>query len=175
MLGYRNISGTKGTHIRVFIILLFGCCLFACSDELEGPEPVEYEDPDTPYGPPSLRNQGVVGKADSLSQGPRIIRVSWRSEPSCRTRGISDVLLSVVVQDADDDTSELTFEGAVTGCDNATGYFGPMVNQPITRLRCHQVSAHTGLVTVVDPSGAGDSFAFRFEPCSDGTADTDAN
>jgi hypothetical protein len=150
-------------------MLLIGWSGLACGEDIEEPNPVQYEDPDTAYGPPSSTRAGVVGKADEFNTRPRIISIQWRSEAECHTRGISEVILSVTVEDADSDITELEFEGAVTGCDNLVRNFGPMLNEPVTRLRCHHVSTHTGLVTVVDPSGDGDSLAFTFGPCSDGS------
>ena len=164
----RGMSGVRCTFAAFLVVLLV--FVIGCGDEEVQPTPVSYDDPTDGYGPPDFDQRHKAAKADSFHATPRIMKVEWKTHGTCSTNRITRVDLNVEVTDSDTDASDLRFEGAITGCNAGNGNFGPMITHAHSQLRCHHVSAHIGLVTVVDPQGNGDSFAFRFGPCSAGSA-----
>jgi len=156
-----------GWLVRSVFALCLCLALVGCGDDTEQPEPTEYNDPGG-YGPPDFDERHKAGKADQTASVPKIIRVTWEPTTDCTMRQITHVELRIEVEDHDTELADLRFEGAVTGCNSTSGQFGTMINMSSVVLRCHHVSTHTGLVTVVDPQGNGDSQAFRFGPCSEG-------
>ena len=76
--------------------------------------------------------------------------------------------VAVTIEDPDTDLDELRIEGSVTGCSVRGRDFGPVIQGSTSEMLCHHVTDHTGFVAVTDPSGNGDSLAFRFGPCDTG-------
>ncbi len=144
---------------------------FGCSSDLDEGDIPDYRDPKSEFGPPTATPRNTP-KADDAAAPPKIVRVRWQSADDCRTDTISPVQFAIELDDANEQSTELIFDGAVSGCDSAANRFGSMINGPRVQLSCHHVSTHRVFLTVVDHQGRGDSLAFQFGPCSRGVIDT---
>lgn len=141
--------------------------LVGCADGDKDPGIPVYDDPNPTYRPPV--SSQVEAKSDTLAAIPKITRVTWSPVGSCNSRRVSTMQVTVTVDDPDTDVDELRFDGSVSGCSLQGRDFGPLLQGPSSRILCHHVSSHNGLITVVDPDGNGDSAFFRFGPCETGS------
>ena len=165
----------RGHLLERLSVSLVVCIAFAfgCASKLDTYDVPEYDDPKSAHGPPAEQTRRSP-KADDVRTDPRLIRVAWESADDCDPRTITPVRIVIELDTGNHPIDELSFEGAVSGCDSETSQFGSMITAPRVLLTCHHVSSHTGYVSVTSPSGAGDSLFFGFGPCSTGYVDSDA-
>ncbi len=160
-----RLSGDNEDMLAVRLIVLITTALFvACGDEHGDSGFPEYADPETDYQPAAFG--GPNAKADGYQEQLSVKRVAWEPVGRCDVRRISEMRITIELEDAD--SSNLQFEGSVTGCRARGLDHGPSIRSAQSEVLCHHVTSHTGIVVIRDDSGRAATTTFRFGPCERG-------